>query len=308
MIYTYSTYLKEKYSRRVFRVGLSTGLKCPHRINSGGCIFCDPETFTGEYQAKDLSVKEQLEDAVPRIFKTCGKVGLLAYFQDETSTAGEISYLDKKFRQALEYPDILGLIVSTRPEYVTAEIVDLLRSYKVPVTIEIGLQSVKENSLKFLNRGHDLASVESAIELCKGNDLDLGVHVITGIPGETIEDMKDTIKFISDRPAIKQVKFHNLVVYKNTLLEKYYEEVKFKIISLDEHIDVLCHLIPILRGDIVISRLFTSNIRRTQTAIGNYSGSKPEWLHSLKIKLIENSIIQGCKTEIPFKLEKNIKI
>ncbi|MCK4311649.1 MAG: radical SAM protein, partial [Candidatus Cloacimonetes bacterium] len=181
--------MKHKFGTRVFRVGLSTGIKCPHRIKTGGCIFCNPETFTGEYQTRNLSIKEQLKDAVPRIKESCGDVKLLAYFQDDTSTAGDIDLLKKKFKEALSHPEIIGLVISTRPDYVNDKIVELLCSFDVPVTIEIGMQSIHNKSLKFLNRGHTFKQVEKAVELCGNAGLTIGVHLIMGIPGESFENM-----------------------------------------------------------------------------------------------------------------------
>ncbi len=293
-IYTYSTYLEKKFERKVFRVGLSTGIKCPNRTENGGCIFCNPETFTGEYQSQNLSIEKQLDDAIPRIKKSCGDVGLLAYFQDETSTAGDVEFLRGKFSQALSHPEILGLIVSTRPDFVDSEIVEILLSFKVPVTIEIGMQSVHDKSLDFLNRNHNFLQTQKAIELCGKAGLDVGVHLIIGIPNESFDDMLQTIKYVSSNDFIKQVKFHNLVVYKNTKLA---EMKNIHLLSIDEYIDILSELIPFLRGDIVISRLFTSNIRKSQIAVGNYEGSKPEWLNKLRLKLIEKKYYQGCKTD-----------
>ncbi len=293
-IYTYSTYLEKKFERKVFRVGLSIGIKCPNRIQNGGCIFCNPETFTGEYQSQNLSIEEQLEDAIPRIKKSCGDVGFLAYFQDETSTAGDIEFLRNKFSRALSHPEILGLIVSTRPDFVNDEIVEMLLSFKVPVTVEIGMQSIHDKSLDFLNRNHDFLQTRKAIEICVKAGLDVGVHLIIGIPNESFDDILETIKYVSSNSFIKQVKFHNLVVYKNTKLA---EMNNIHLLSIDEYIDILLELIPFLRGDIVISRLFTSNIRRTQIVEGNYEGSKPEWLNKLRLKLIEKNYYQGCITD-----------
>jgi len=291
-VYTYSTFLEKKFGRKVFRVGLSTGIKCPNRIEHGGCIFCNPKTFTGEYQSQNLSIEKQLDDAIPRIKKSCGNVGLLAYFQDETSTAGDIEFLRSKFSQALSLLEILGLIVSTRPDFVNAEIVEMLLSFKVPVTIEIGMQSVHDKSLDFLNRNHDFLQTQKVIELCGEAGLDVGVHLIIGIPNESFGDMLQTIEYVSSNSFIKQVKFHNLVVYKNTKLA---EMENINLLSIDEYIDILSELIPLLRRDIVISRLFTSNIRKSQIAVGNYEGSKPEWLNKLRLKLIEKKYFQGCK-------------
>jgi hypothetical protein len=303
-IFTYSTYLQSRFGRKVFRVGLSTGLSCPHRQKNSGCIFCNSETFTGEYQTEGNTIADQLAEAIPRIKKNCGDVALLAYFQDETSTAGSIEFLKQKFQAALSHPEIIGLIVSTRPDFVNEEVVRLLRSFQVPVTMEIGLQSIHDKSLKLLHRGHDFASVERAIELCGDNGLETGVHVIIGIPGETEKDMLETIRFISDNPFIGQVKFHNLVAYQNTELAIWAETGKTKILNIPEYIEILAKLLPCLRGDIAVSRLFTSNIRRNQIAIGNYEGNKTKWLNELRKIIYRHNIVQGSETKIEFDYNK----
>jgi len=220
-IYLYSDYLKQKYGRKVFRVGLSLGKECPHRKKNGGCIFCNPTTFTGDYQSGSLSIAEQLEEAIPRIKKTCGDVSLLAYFQDETSTAGNIEFLRQKYSEALEHPEIIGLIVSTRPDYINHEIVDLLKSFSVPVTIEIGLQSIHNKSLDFLNRGHNYEDFKKAVKICGEADLTIGVH------------------------------------------------------------------------DIVITRLFTSNVRQSGITLLNFEGNKTKWMNSFRMYLYEHNIEQG---------------
>ena len=154
------------------------------------------------------------------------------------------------------------------------------------------MQSIHDKSLDFLNRNHNFLQTQKAIEICGKAGLDVGVHLIIGIPDESFDDMLETIKYVSSNDFIKQVKFHNLVVYKNTKLA---EMKNINSLSIDEYIDILSELIPFLREDIVISRLFTSNIRRSQIAVGNYEGSKPEWLNKLRLKLIEKKYYQGCK-------------
>jgi len=288
-IFTYSQYLKGKFGKKVFRVGLSTGRICPHRIENGGCIFCNPETFTGEYQSQNLSIEAQLGNAIPRIKKACGDVALLAYFQDETSTAGNLDFLRKKYAEALSHPEIIGLVVSTRPDFVNLEIINLLKSFQVPVTIEIGLQTIHDKSLKLLNRGHTFEQAETAIKLCGENGLDVGAHLIMGIPGETFDDMKKTVKWVSENKFIKQVKFHNLVVYKNTKLA----EMNLPTLQIDEYIKTLANLLPHLRKDIVVTRLFTSNIRKNQLAVDNLSGNKTKWMAKLRDHLYENDLEQG---------------
>jgi uncharacterized protein len=299
-IFTYSSYLKQRFGRKVFRVGLSTGITCPHRERTGGCIFCNAETFTGEYQAQGKTIREQMIEAIPRIKESCGDVALLAYFQDETSTAGPIDMLKQKFSEALSHPEIIGLVVSTRPDYVNEEVVKLLKSFNVPVIIELGLQSIHNHSLEFLNRGHVFQDVEAAIKLCGKAGLDVGVHLIMGIPDETEYDMLETIKYISANQYIKQVKFHNLVVYKQTKIARLAEEGEIELLSIPSYIEILANLLPYLRGDIVVSRLFTSNIRRAQIAIGDFPGNKTKWMNELRKYIYVHGITQGSETEVEY--------
>ncbi|MCF7859397.1 MAG: TIGR01212 family radical SAM protein [Candidatus Cloacimonetes bacterium] len=306
-IFTYSTYLKNKFGKRVFRVGLSTGIPCPHRTMTGGCIFCNAETFTGEYQAFGNSVRVQLDEAIPRIKDSCGDVALMAYFQDETSTAGSIDLLEKKFKQALSHPEIIGIIVSTRPDYISQAVIELLNSFNVPLTIEIGLQSIHNRSLEFLRRNHTFEEVDKAIELCGRAGLNVGVHLIIGIPGETFENMRQTIKYITSNQYIKQVKFHNLVVYRNTELAKLALDGNLDLLTIPNYIEILANLLPDLRGDVVVSRLFTSNIRHSQIALGEFPGNKTKWMNNLRKYIYKNGIIQGSETAVKYDAGKYFK-
>jgi len=290
--------------KKVFRVGLSTGKTCPNRVRNGGCIFCNPHTFTGEYQSKNLSIKEQYNDAIPRIKKACGDVQLLAYFQDETSTYGDIEFLKQKYDEALSHPAVIGLVVSTRPDYINEEVVKLLASYNVPVTIEIGLQSINNKSLELLNRGHTFEQVEEAIRMCGEAGLTVGVHLIMGIPNETYKDMLQTIKWVSSNKYIKQAKFHNLVVYKNTKLA---QMKNISVYTIEEHIKNFGNLIPHLSGDIAVSRLFTSNIRRTQIAVDEYKGNKTQWMNELRKYLYKHNLNQGDETDAKYDFRKYYK-
>jgi radical SAM protein (TIGR01212 family) len=297
LIYTYSDFLKKRFGRKVFRVGLSIGEVCPHRLKTGGCIFCNPETFTGVYQAQNLSVKEQLAEAIPQIKNNCGDVALLAYFQDETSTAGDLHKLREKYSATLDHPDMVGLVVSTRSDYINKEIIDLLKSLPTPVTVEIGLQSIHNRSLNLLNRGHTFEQVDEAIMLCGEAGLEVGVHLILGIPEETEDDILETIRYVSENKYITQVKFHNLVCYQKTMLAQMVKINNWKILTIEEYIPLLANAIAHLRQDMVISRLFTSNIKRNQIAIGEYKGNKTKWMAQLRNYMNAYKIWQGSKME-----------
>ncbi|PID27957.1 MAG: TIGR01212 family radical SAM protein [Candidatus Cloacimonadota bacterium] len=298
----YSDYLIKKYGQKVFRAGVSAGIVCPHRVKKGGCVFCNPETFTGDYQSRNLSVTEQLKEVTSRIKASCGDVKFLAYFQDETSTAGNPEVLKAKYEEALSFPEAVGLVVSTRPDALSDEIINILQKIPEPVTVEIGLQSVHDKSLAFLNRGHDFKQADTAIKVCGEAGLQVGVHLIWGIPGETFQDMKETICYVSDNPFIKQVKFHNLIIYKNTELAKYFSNEDLP--SIDEYIDLLCDLLPYLKGNKIITRLFTSNVKKNQLASGVIKGNKTKWMNQLRMQLYAENILQGSETDTSYVYEK----
>lgn len=299
MVLTYSTYLKKKYGRKMFRIGLSTGISCPHRQRGGGCIFCQPHTFSNSYPS-GISVREQLTQTIPTIQNKCGDVGLIAYFQEDTSTAGSPEKLREVFLQALDAADIKELVISTRPDYLGHEVLEVLKSIPCDVTVEIGMQTLHQKSLNYLKRGHDFDCVHQAIESCGKAGLEVGVHLMIGIPGETLDDMQQTFHYISDNNYIKQVKLHNMVIYKNTKLYEEYLHDKIKPLSIDEYIWLLRVLIQYLRGDIVLTRLFTSNLSRDGSAVGDIVGTKIQWTQKLARELSENNIVQGCKTALAY--------
>lgn len=299
-IFMYSGWLLQRFGHKVFRVGLSTGITCPHRVATGGCIYCNPATFTGEYQEQNLSVAQQLTVAVPRIKASCGDVKLLAYFQDETSTAGDPEYLMQCYQTALAHPDVEGLVVSTRPDAMQSAVMEYLAQLEVPVTVEIGLQSIHDASLKWLNRGHGFAQAAQAIEYCHDLGLQVGVHLIVGIPGESREMMQQTVQWVSTNPAIDQVKFHNLVIYRHTALAAIAAEQGLHPLGIPAYVPLLATLLTHLRGDIPVLRLFTSNVRRNQVSVGRYDGAKTKWMSMLRNYMNENDLVQGMYTSLPY--------
>ena len=295
-IYTYSEYIKKKYSQKAYRVGLSTGIVCPHRKKSGGCIFCNPASFIDEYQNRFSDINKQIDEGIKKIEDCCGKGLMIAYFQDETSTAGDLEVLKQKFTTAIKHPRISAMVISTRPDYINTDVIRMLKSLNYDISVEIGMQTIFDRSLEFLNRGHNFEQTKHAIELLGKNKIPVGVHLILGIPNETIEDMIKTVTYVSENPYIKEIKFHNLVPYKNTKYGEMILKGKVKPYLIKEHIENLSELIPYIRGDIVISRLFTSNIRNTHLNILKFEGNKTKWMNELRKILIEKNIVQGMKT------------
>lgn len=292
LINTYSQAMLNTYGEKVFRVGVSTGIICPHRLR-GGCLFCNPETFRGAYQAEDLSIETQLEKGINILKQNSKAKSFIAYFQDETSTAGKMDYLSDIFNRAINYPGIRGLAISTRPDYVNEDICKLLNSFHKPVSIEIGMQSIHDRSLEYLERGHNHQDTTKAIELCRKWGINTGVHLIMGIPGESLPDMIETIRWVSDNKGIQEIKLHNLVIYKGTRLGELWKKGEVQQMPIEEYIEILSELIPWVREDIVISRLFTSNILHNDLAVEPMPGNKTKWMNQLRLKLIEKGFRQG---------------
>jgi uncharacterized protein len=293
LIYTYSSAMQAKYGKKVFRVGVSTGIECPHR-KAGGCLFCNPRTFRGSYQDENLSIEEQLEQGIAILKQNSKAKSFIAYFQDETSTAGDLDYLSDLFRRAIDYPGIRGLVVSTRPDHINKEVCQMLTSLPQPVSVELGMQSIHDKSLKFLRRGHTQADTARAVEMCREWGLETGVHLILGIPGESFADMRDTLKWVSNNSGIQEVKLHNLVVYAGTDLARLWQSGEVEQMPIAEYIEILSELIGWIRQDIVISRLFTSNILHNDLGMAAMEGNKTKWMNQLRLKLLEKGYKQGA--------------
>ncbi len=289
---SYSTYLKNKYGKRVFRVGLSTGLPCPNRINHQGCSFCLSETFTDASIQKKLSLKAQLDSIIPKIRQDCGDVDLIAYFQDNTSTYGDLNYLKTIFQEALSYTDFKEIIISTRPDYLNQEVVEMLLTLQLPITIEVGIQSMNQSSLDFLTRNHTIGDNQEAIALLSNYPVDIGVHLILGIPGETTASIQNTLDFINHEEKIKFVKLHNLIIFEGTALAEKCKSSDFKTYDMEEYFALLGYALTNLHKDKIITRLFTSNLSRNGKALNPFPRDKRFWMNEFYRYCLKNNIKQ----------------
>jgi len=295
-INTFSRFYKEKYGKKIFKIGLSTGLECPRRLQHNPCVFCEPHSFIDETAKSFSSITDQIEYMTGKLTRQYGDIGFIAYFQDNTSTYGDLDYLVNLFRQADIHPLIQEIIVSTRPDYLNPEILDIFQHFSKEVRIEIGLQTINDKSLRFLNRNHSQQDNINALALIKEFGLKTGVHLIMGIPGENKNDIMETIGFLI-RNKIDEIKFHHLVVYKNTRLAELYETVNWECAyhDLNEYCELLGEIFPYISPDTVISRFFTSNLNRHNNALNQFPGIKKIWINHLTKMLNEKNIYQGSK-------------
>lgn len=251
--------LKERFGEKVYKVTLNGGMSCPNRdgtIGHGGCIFCS-EGGSGDFAASAaLSIHEQIDSQIAMLSAKRPIHKYIAYFQAYTNTYAPLSYLERIFTEAIEHEDIVGLSIGTRPDCLPDETLDLLSELnkKKPVTVELGLQTIHERTAAFIRRGYKLSCFEDALKKLQEHKLETVVHTILGLPGETTEDILETMRYLNAH-HIDGIKLQLLHVLKHTDLADYYGQSGFHILSEDEYVDLVIRCLEVLSPDITIHRL-----------------------------------------------------
>ena len=251
--HTLNYFFKNKFNSKVFKIALNANFSCPNFKNGTGCIFCSHGS--GNSYEK-LSLKEQYDLVKIPLDKKWPNSKYMAYFQANSNTYAPISILKEKYEEALKLPNIIGLDIATRSDCLTDEILDYLSELnkRTFLIVEIGLQSMHDKTLKFINRGHDLQSFENAIKKLKERNIFTVVHIINGLPYETKEMMIETVKYLNNL-NIDGLKIHMLYITKNTKLAEIYLEKPFHILSKEEYIDIVCKQLEYLNPKITIMRI-----------------------------------------------------
>lgn len=278
-------YLKQTYNSKVFKISLNGNFTCPNRdgaLSRAGCIFCS-EKGSGDFAGdpKD-DLKVQFNEIKKIMHKKWQTGKYIAYFQANTNTYGSIDKLKKLYETAITLDDnIVALAIGTRPDCLSEEILDYLEDLnkRIPVWIELGLQSSHPNSMKYLNLCYTLEQFEKSVYELRKRNIDVIVHIINGIPKENKEMMLDTIKYLNQFD-IQGIKIHSLFVLENTILGTKYNLRPFKILSLEDYVDIVCDQIALLRDDIIIHRI-NGDAPRDQLI-------EPKW--SLKKFVVMNNI------------------
>ena len=268
IIRTISDEMKRKYGTKVYRLSLSSGCSCPNRdgqLGYGGCTFCS-EGGSGDFASPVLSIQEQLEYAKEKVGRKIS-AGIpesdrryIAYFQSFTNTYGDPERLEKLYAETLERPEIVALSLGTRPDCLPDEILDMLvrlrKKYDKEIWIELGLQTMHDETAKRINRGYPLPVFEQSFHKLKEKDFSVIIHIIYGLPGETREDMLETVTYLSRlRPYPDGVKLQLLHILKGTKMAEDYREKPFHILSMEEYIDLIVTSLQILPEDVVIHRM-----------------------------------------------------
>ena len=257
--YTLDYYYKKKYGGKVAKVSLNLGLTCPNKdgkVGFGGCIYCS-KLGSGDYAGDPiLLLKEQFDSVKEVMLKKWPNCKFIAYFQANTNTYGPLDYLKEKWEEVLKYPNVVGINISTRPDSITDECFDYLEKLnkKTDLVIELGLQTIHDETSKLINRCSSLDCFASCVKELNKRNIKVLVHIINGLPYETKDMMLDTVRYLS-KMNIWGIKIHMLHILKDTALEKMYLKDKFHVLERDEYVDIVCDQLELLPEDIVINRI-----------------------------------------------------
>ncbi len=252
--------LKREYGEKVYKLSLSSGCTCPNRdgnIGTGGCAFCS-EGGSGEFAAKAETIDLQIEEAKERIRRKTDAERFIAYFQSYTNTYGDVDELAELYESVIRREDIAILSIATRPDCLGDEVLRMLKRLNAikPVWVELGLQTMHDRTAAAMNRGYLLPVFEEALGKLKSAGTEVIVHVIFGLPGETREDMLETVHYLAGlHPGPDGIKMQMLNILKGSTLGKQYEEHPFPLLSLEEYTDLIAESIRILPENMVIHRM-----------------------------------------------------
>ena len=283
--YSLNQYMKDTFGCKVYRIAINGGFTCPNRdgsIGTGGCLFCS-EGGSGDFaQDPGLSITEQIEKGKERVSAKIQNGKYIAYFQAFTNTYAPVERLRKLYTEALDHPDIVALSIATRPDCLPDDVLDLLKELNQvkPIWVELGLQTIHERTAGYIRRGYPLSVYDKAVEELKKRGIEVITHVILGLPGETKQDMAETVRYVVGG-GIKGIKLQLLHVLKGTDLEREYLEGRVKVMSEDEYIALVTDLIKMIPPDIVIHRMTGDGAKKDLIA-PLWSADKKHVLNRLK--------------------------
>ncbi|WP_317411601.1 TIGR01212 family radical SAM protein [Clostridium baratii] len=289
-------FLRDRFKEKVFKISLDGGFSCPNRdgtISKGGCLFCS-ESGSGDYAGdRELSITKQFCDIKEMMNKKWKEGKYIAYFQAFTNTYAPVEELKRKYNEALKQEGVVAIAIATRPDCLQDEVLELLEEInkKFYVWVELGLQTVSDETARKINRGYKLEVYEDAIRRLKERNIDFVTHCIFGLPGETKEDMLRSVYYIAHSGS-KGIKFHLLHLMKHTPMVKLYERGELEFLSQDDYIDLICKSIAMLPEDMVVHRL-TGDAPRDLLIGPMWSLKKWEVLNAIDKALVDNEIYQG---------------
>lgn len=265
--HTLNYYNKTKYGCKVFKVSLNAGFSCPNKKNSTGCIYC----YNGSGENDGMDLISQFNKVRDNNLKKWPNAKYIGYFQAGTNTYADTETLKSKYEPILKLDNVIGLNIATRCDALDDDVLDYLEDLnnRTDLIVELGLQTIHEDTSKLINRGHTLEQFESAVLELRKRNIDVVVHIINGLPFETKEMMLDTVRYLN-KLDIQGIKIHMLFILKDTPILNLYNTTHFHVLSKEEYIDIVIGQLELLRPEIVIHRITGDPIKELLV--------EPSWL------------------------------
>ena len=260
----FGTWIRKQFPDfRVQKISIDAGFSCPNRdgkISSGGCTYCDNRTFNPSCCDRKKSISEQLEEGKAFFARKYPDMKYLAYFQAYTNTYAKVEQLREMYEEALRVEDVVGIVIGTRPDCMSDELLDYLEELnkRTFLLVEYGIESANDDTLRRINRGHDFACSRDAVERTHARGILTGGHIIIGLPEEDAEESLRQAPIISSLP-LDILKIHQMQIIKGTRLAQEYAEHPFHVYSVEEYIDVIVRFIRLLRPDLVLERFVSQS-------------------------------------------------
>lgn len=298
--YDLKSFWRNRFGSRVYKLQIDAGFTCPNRdgtVSMGGCIYCDGRGSRLRHAGPLPSVSEQIFKGKEyyRTQRNAGK--FIAYFQTFTNTYGPIEKLRALYDEALAEDDVVGLSVGTRPDCVPDDVIDLFQDYAKHshVWLELGLQSIHNRTLQYINRGHSVETYFDAVRRASGKNIHICTHIIVGLPGETREDMLETARVMATLP-IQGIKIHLLLALRGTKMGDLYEQGESFLLEKDDYVRIVCDILEILPPEMVIQRLTADGYRDIFLA-PQWAVNKMEVLNGIDRELEKRNTFQGIRCE-----------
>ncbi len=292
----YSTYLKARYGERIQKVTVDAGFTCPNRdgtVATGGCTYCNNESFNPGYNSATKSIRQQVTEGIEFLKRRYGTERYFVYFQPYSNTYASLDRLKRYYEEALSIPGVIGLTIGTRPDCIDEHKLSYLESLAetYEITVEYGLESFLDESLRKINRGHDFRSFLDAVKMTGGRGIKICTHIILGFPWEQKSDWMTEAEVLSEIP-IDFIKIHQLHIVRDTVMARQFSEGKFGLLSFEEYLDVIVSFLERLNSRIVIQRL--GGVAPPRMLVAPKWGKRyPEMLRAIDDMLTERDTWQG---------------
>lgn len=296
--HTYNYFLRHKFGKKVFKVPLNVDLGCPNRDGTkgvGGCIFCSAK-MSGDFAGSPWDdIATQFNEIKAKMHQKWSDGLYIPYFQAGSNTYADIETLRKMYYTALSFENVAGLSIATRADCITEEIADLLKeiSDKTYLTVELGLQSIHDETAALCNRCHTYADFLHGFKMLKDRDINVCVHIINGLPFETREMMIQTAETVG-KLGIHSIKIHLLHILKGTKLAQMYENGEFKALGMDEYVDIVCEQLERLPEQVIIQRV-TGDGAKADLIAPLWSLKKFCVMNEIDKKMARENLYQGSK-------------